>query len=270
MSYRPATSVPQTLQEMWQRFEEYVKQTEVKVIENVLVGTTETAVAHGLGVVPYMVGWDPPHCLAVVGQTRRADRKCVYLKASNQCAITLKLVRWAQTVDLLKNGGYDLDDVDLDGDHKVAVDQADEDAGGADYLLAKLSNNGNVVFSLDGQQVKADAADIYDFSFGWYGLTPSGTVALLHHPCVRATTLPADLTGSRAIATAIATSDTTYTFKKNSTAFATCTFPAGSATGSYVCASEVSLTDSDTVWLYGPAVADGTLYSPSFTLKGTR
>lgn len=35
------------------------------------------------------------------------------------------------------------------GDHKVATDATDQAAGGADYLLAKHANTGNVTFSLD-------------------------------------------------------------------------------------------------------------------------
>jgi hypothetical protein len=51
----------------------------------------------------------------------------------------------------IKNGGYRYPDFDPNayGDHKVATDATDNAADGADFLLAKHSNNGNVAFSLD-------------------------------------------------------------------------------------------------------------------------
>lgn len=151
MPFRFPTSIPKTLTEMWERLREFVRQLEPVILKNVAIGTTETAVAHGLGERPAWFGWDPPHCIAVVRQTRDPDQKCVYLRATNPCVIDLKFVRGGPFK--ASNGRHDLADWDPAGsalgDHKVATDATDEAASGADYLLAKHSNNGNVTFALD-------------------------------------------------------------------------------------------------------------------------
>jgi hypothetical protein len=161
MPFRFPTSIPKTLTEMWERLRECVRQLEPVILKNVAIGTTETAVAHGLGERPAWFGWDPPHCIAIVRQTRDPDQKCVYLRATNPCLIDLKFVRGGPFK--ASNGRHDLADWDPAGsalgDHKVATDSADEAASGAGYLLAKHSNNGNVKFSLDsssGRRVRGD------------------------------------------------------------------------------------------------------------------
>lgn len=151
MPFRFPTSIPKTLTEMWERLREFVRQLEPVILKNVAIGTTETAVAHGLGERPAWFGWDPPHCIAIVRQTRDPDQKCVYLRATNPCVIDLKFVRGGPFK--ASNGRHDLADWDPAGsalgDHKFSTDATDEAANGAGYALAKLSSTGNVKPTLD-------------------------------------------------------------------------------------------------------------------------
>lgn len=111
MPYRLPTSQPQSLHELWERFREYVRQTEPVVLENVMVGTTETVVPHGLGEIPIWVAYDSPHCVAIVKQTRHADTKRLYLKATNRCVVNVRLLRAGPLLPgQMPNGGYHLQD----------------------------------------------------------------------------------------------------------------------------------------------------------------
>ena len=87
------THPPQTLQELFERVRDVVRQLETKELRNVEVETTETAVAHGLGHVPSWVGMPIPHCLSLVRQTKRPDDKCIYLRASNKCVVHVELTK---------------------------------------------------------------------------------------------------------------------------------------------------------------------------------
>jgi len=58
---------------------------------NVIVETTETAIAHGLGVVPRLILPGAPHCIAVIKQTKDADNQCIYLKATIRCVVNIEV-----------------------------------------------------------------------------------------------------------------------------------------------------------------------------------
>ena len=75
---------------------------------------------------------------------------------------------------------------------------------------------------------------------------------------------------SWATASANATADTTFTFKKNGTAFCTVLFAAGSATGTFTQLAASSFTPGDLLELDGPATADTTLADIGITLLGYR
>jgi len=85
------TSIPQTLRELYERVMELVPQVERNVLVNVIVETTETAIAHGLSAVPRIILPGAPHCIAVIRQTKDADKKCIYLKATNQCVVNIEV-----------------------------------------------------------------------------------------------------------------------------------------------------------------------------------
>jgi hypothetical protein len=166
MGFRYPTSRCRSLPELEDRVRELVRQLEPVILENRIIETTETAVAHGLGEVPGWIGWDPPHCVAVVRQTRAPDHRNVYLRATTRCVVNVRVLRACPLLPgQMPNGGFTLPDWDVgaESDHKVATDATDEAAGGADYLLAKHANTGNVTFSLDtsgGQRRVAASASI--------------------------------------------------------------------------------------------------------------
>lgn len=88
---RFSTQPPKDLQEEHRRLVELLPQLERRFIEDVEVGTTETAIAHGLNFTPRHAN-PIPHCLAMVCETKRPDSRNVYLRASNLCVVTLELI----------------------------------------------------------------------------------------------------------------------------------------------------------------------------------
>jgi hypothetical protein len=79
---RFATSVPKTLEELYERIRELLPQIEPKVITNMEIGTSETAVAHGLPFVPgyaFLI----PHSCTMWCHTRFPDSKNAYFRAKN-------------------------------------------------------------------------------------------------------------------------------------------------------------------------------------------
>lgn len=111
---------------------------------------------------------------------------------------------------------------------------------------------------------------IYDFScYTGAGLLASGAT-IYRHICVRSSSLPVNLTGSRAKALVAPMGSQVITIKKNGASVATCTFAGGSDTGSFVCAAEVTLADGDLLTFHNQAVADATFAGLTVTLKGTR
>ena len=94
MAFRFSLVPPSSLLELFERVRELLPQIgpASTIIPNVEVGIEETAIAHGLGSAPSMVRTSTPHCLAIVGQTRQADIKCIYLHASNLCVVDVEVL----------------------------------------------------------------------------------------------------------------------------------------------------------------------------------
>lgn len=93
---------------------------------------------------------------------------------------------------------------------------------------------------------------------------------LLHLKLARAVTFPATAALSTAHAGTAATGSTTFTFKKNGTAFATVNFAASSASGTYTQASDAAFAAGDLLEILGPATADATLADFGLNLAGIR
>lgn len=134
MGYRYPTSRCRSLSELEDRVRELVRQLEPVILENRIVETTETVVAHGLGEVPGWVGWDPPHCVAIVRQTRAPDKRNVYLRATVRCVVNVRVMRAGPLLPgQMPNGGFHLTDWDpggTDDDHLVKSSLTDATAVG--------------------------------------------------------------------------------------------------------------------------------------------
>lgn len=81
-----------TLGELWRAIIRLLPQVEPKAVtlRNVQVETVETPVAHGTGRAPAMVSV-VPHNLQIVCQCKEPDAKYVYLRASAQCVVDVKV-----------------------------------------------------------------------------------------------------------------------------------------------------------------------------------
>jgi len=86
----------------------------------------------------------------------------------------------------------------------------------------------------------------------------------------RAVTFPANAPLSHANASANATGNTTYTFKKNGSSFATVLYSSGGAVGAFTQASDSTFAAGDLLELDGPATADATLADVGINLAGYR
>jgi hypothetical protein len=92
MAFRYPTSIPRSLEEQHERMRELLRQIEPIVLANVEVDTAETPIAHGQKSVPRWVRDSTPHSLSRVRQTRPADAKNVYFRASKKCVIDLLVI----------------------------------------------------------------------------------------------------------------------------------------------------------------------------------
>ena len=91
MALRFSLAPPKTLLELFERIRELLPQLEPKVLHDIPVATTETAVAHGLGYTPQVVYPPLPHCLTIVCQERPPDDKNIYLRASVDCVCDVRV-----------------------------------------------------------------------------------------------------------------------------------------------------------------------------------
>ena len=93
MALRYPKEPPKTVGELSAQTRDLASQLDkiFTVIRDQEVGTTETAIAHGLGFVPKMAHVTP-HCLAMVCQTKAPDTKSVYLRASNLCVCDIWVI----------------------------------------------------------------------------------------------------------------------------------------------------------------------------------
>ncbi len=109
----------------------------------------------------------------------------------------------------------------------------------------------------------------YDIA-GYLPGQPSAGQVLFRVEMVRPVTLPAGLTGSRAVCQVAPTSSVTLTLKQNGIAIGTITFGAGSTTGSFSFANQVVLAAGDVLELDAPTPADATFAGASYTIAGIR
>jgi len=98
----------------------------------------------------------------------------------------------------------------------------------------------------------------------------TNTQVLARFKLARAVTFPAGAALSLAVASAAATGSTTFTLKKNGTAFATVNYAASAAVGTWTQAADAVFAAGDLLEIDGPAVADATLADVGITLAGTR
>lgn len=101
----------------------------------------------------------------------------------------------------------------------------------------------------------------------WNGV-PAADAVVMRVPITTDMTLPASLTGSRAISEVAATAQTDFLLKKNGTTVATVRFAAGATTATFIAASPITLTTTDTLKLVGPATPDATLADLGFNFLG--
>lgn len=92
MPLRFPLSPPRDVPELFERIRELLPQLEPKIVRNVQVNVEETAIAHGMKTVPQVVRAWAPHCLAMVCESRQADAKHIYLRASNVCVCNVEIV----------------------------------------------------------------------------------------------------------------------------------------------------------------------------------
>jgi hypothetical protein len=88
---RFSTQEPKSLSEEHRRIVELLPQLERIFMEDVAVGTTETAIAHGLGYVPRHA-IPLTHCLNIVCETKRPDARNIYLRATLDVVVTVEIV----------------------------------------------------------------------------------------------------------------------------------------------------------------------------------
>ena len=159
--FRFPVSVPASLSELFERIRELLPQLELKVLPNRPVGTTETVIAHGLKSTPVFVVTGNPHCIAIVKETRRANGKHIYLKATNACVVNVwTLAIGSLGASIVPDGGYRMPDWDPAGDalgdHKFSIDSADEAADGYDYAETKIvAGSGTSIANITGTHGKA-------------------------------------------------------------------------------------------------------------------
>jgi hypothetical protein len=84
----------------------------------------------------------------------------------------------------------------------------------------------------------------------------------------RTVTFPASLTGSVGYASTVPTASTTFTITANGTNVGTMVFAAGAHTPTFTAASSFSLSPGQLLIVTGPASADATIATVSFTLLG--
>lgn len=94
MALRFALRPSQTVEDLSKQVQELIPQIDrqPRVIRNVEVLTTETAIAHGLNYPPSYFSHSIPHCLTMIRQTRFPDSKNVYLRATVKCVVNLEIL----------------------------------------------------------------------------------------------------------------------------------------------------------------------------------
>ena len=110
----------------------------------------------------------------------------------------------------------------------------------------------------------------YDLSSGPITGKPDASEVLMDFAAPVAFTLPANLSGSVALASTAPAASATLTLTKNGTSVASITFAAGATVATFTAASAVSFAVSDRLQLVAPATQDGALAGLTFTFAGAR
>jgi hypothetical protein len=130
---------------------------------------------------------------------------------------------------------------------------------------------GSVYMMLYTDGVNVDIVASVPVGFGVYAAgAGSNNQILLYLKMDRPTIIPAGAKNSFAVASIAATNSTTYTLKKNGTAFATIVFSSSGTTGVFTQAADAVFVPGDIFEIDGPASADGTLANVGFTIQGFR
>lgn len=114
----------------------------------------------------------------------------------------------------------------------------------------------------------AEAGDT--FSVGVFVASASNAQVLLYLPMDRPALFQSAAPNSLAQCKVSPTASTTYTLKKNGTAFATVTFAAGKNQGLFSQSFDTIFNVGDILEIDGPATADGTIAGIGITLQGVR
>ncbi|HEY7034686.1 MAG TPA: hypothetical protein VH482_25330 [Thermomicrobiales bacterium] len=97
---------------------------------------------------------------------------------------------------------------------------------------------------------------------------PTASVSLGLYVAALAFTLPANLTGSQAVATVGATAQTDVDVRVNGVSKGSLRWAAGATVGGFVWTSAVSVAAGDRIELLAPATPDATLADVTWTLRG--
>lgn len=81
-----------TLPELWEECARMDERSTRVIVKDFAIGTTETPLAHGMGVVPQGVFW-APHSDVSVWRSSAPDSRFVYLIASSACVADVEVVR---------------------------------------------------------------------------------------------------------------------------------------------------------------------------------
>lgn len=99
---------------------------------------------------------------------------------------------------------------------------------------------------------------------------PTSSMVCVRLIIVRAFSLPASLTGSRADAATAATGSTTFDLQKNGVSFGTVAWSAAGTSGTFTSVSGATFAVGDVLRVVAPATPDATLANISITFAGTR
>jgi hypothetical protein len=127
-----------------------------------------------------------------------------------------------------------------------------------------ISTDGTNYFTSRGMQVWPFDVPMFAPGVG------TNNQKLVRLAMVRNVSFPAGAANSYAVASANCAANTTYTFNKNGTPFATCLFAMGGATGAFTQASTATFAPGDLLEVDGPATADVTLADVGIVLYGFR
>lgn len=159
--------------------------------------------------------------------------------------------------------------------HNLTAQDLNARVGGAGGSVTCGSGTLNIIVS-DGTDMLFAAGSggspstglAYDFSFFLGGL-PASSAEVIRIPFTRSVTFPQNLPNSEGSAKVAATASTTFTFKKNGSAFATMNFAISAALATFTQASDTTFIAGDVFTVDSPA-SDVSLSNVGVTLAVTR